>query len=193
MNKAFVKETGDDETLSSLPEMPSGVRNYITLAGYRHLQSELQRLMNAAQFEAVREGGRAPAALSDISPERAMREIEQGIHYLQARLETAEIVDPGVHTGEEKIFFGANVTYQHERGEQQNVTIVGLDELDPANGRISWRSPVAQSLLGASAGDEVMLESPAGTEMLKVLAVQYPVRNSEPGGAAASLNDKKME
>lgn len=193
MNKAFVKETGDNEALPLLPEMPSGVRNYITLAGYRHLQSELQRLMNAAQSAAVREENPDNATFSEMSPERTVREIEQRIHYLQARLEMAEIVDPGVHAGEEQIFFGANVTYQHVSGEQQSVTIVGLDELDPANGRISWLSPVAQSLLGAYAGDEVTLESPAGKEVLKVLAVHYPAPNIEPDMAAASPDDKKTE
>ena len=193
MNKAFVKETGNDETLSLLPEMPLGVRNYITPAGYRHLQSELQRLMNASQSAAARDENSDNATFPDISPERSLRDLEQSIHYLQARLETAEIVDPGVHAGEEQIFFGANVTYQHASGEQQSVTIVGLDELDPDNGRISWLSPVAQSLLGAWTGDEVTLESPAGKEVLKVLSVQYPASNIEPDMAAARSNDKKTE
>lgn len=193
MNKAFVKETGDDETLSLLPEMPLGVRNYITPAGYRHLQSELQRLMNAAQSAGAHDENSGNTVFPEMSPERSLRDLEQSIHYLQARLETAEIVDPGVHAGEEQIFFGANVIYQHQNGKQQTVTIVGLDELDPANGRISWLSPVAQSLLGAWTGDEVTLESPAGKEMLKVRAVHYPVRNSEPGATAASSSDKKTK
>jgi transcription elongation factor GreB len=51
---------------------------------------------------------------------------------------------------------------------------VGLDELDPAQGRISWLSPLAQSLLGADEGDTVLLQTPAGPEELQVLTVRYP-------------------
>ena len=179
MNKAFTKETSEDEGLSLQPEMPFGVRNYITPAGYQHLQVELLQLLDVARPRALQgdsadDLGTADLQASGDQHQLLLREIDQRIHYLQTRLETAEVVDPGVHAGGEQIFFGATVTYQNEAGERQTVTIVGLDEIDPAQGRISWLSPVADTLLGASEGDTVLLESPAGDENLEILAVRYP-------------------
>lgn len=114
------------------------------------------------------------SAEMESAPEASLREIDTRIHYLQTRLETAEIVDAGVHADGDQIFFGAIVEYENAAGERHQVTIVGLDELDPVQGRISWLSPLAQSLLGAHEGDAVLLESPAGDEGLQVLTVRYP-------------------
>ena len=191
MNKAFVKES-DDEPLSALPEMPTGVRNYITPAGYQHMQIELQHLMESLHTATTTDGGDRDQGLIVDASEIQVREIEQRIHYLQTRLEAAEVVDPSVHTYEQQIFFGATVTYRNKRDEQHVVTIVGLDELDPANGKISWLSPVAQALLNAFEGDKVMLKSPAGIEELQVLSVLYPPK-VEPDGDTTGLTNKGAE
>lgn len=189
MNKAFVKE-GIEESLSLLPDMPVGVRNYITAQGYRSLQDELQRLhdasrntrstgntgsapIDARQVEVGSEGDAASTQPAE-DLEQNMREREQRIQYLNARIETAEIVDPSVHHGIDQIFFGASVEYQNAADERHTVTIVGLDELDPSHGKISWLSPVAQALLKACEGDSVVLDSPAGNERLRILNVRYP-------------------
>ena len=191
MNKAFVKES-DDEPLSTLPEMPTGVRNYITPAGYQHMQIELQHLLESLRLASAADGGERDTDLIVDSSEMQAREIEQRIHYLQTRLETAEIIDPSVHADEQQIFFGASVTYQNEKGEQQTVTIVGLDELDPSNGKISWLSPVAQAFLNAFEGDSVTLETPAGDEELHILKVLYPSM-VELDADSAGLTNKSVE
>lgn len=162
MNKAFVKESGDDDAPVPMPEMPAGVRNYMTPAGHRRLAEELKKLL-AGHLAQDHDGSDGDA-----------RPRDQRIQYLQTRLETAEIVDPALHAGSERVFFGATVTYEHVDGECQTVTIVGLDELDPAHGLISWLSPVAQALLNTSVGDVVLLEGPAEEEELTVLDVRYP-------------------
>lgn len=193
MNKAFVKES-DDEPLSTLPEMPTGVRNYITPAGYRHMQTELWHLLGvlrAATATVTAVGEHDPDFIDNLS-EAQIRETEQRIHYLQTRLDTAEIVDPSVHAGEQQIFFGATVTYQNEKSEQQAVSIVGLDELDPSNGKISWLSPVAQALLNAFEGDSVTLETPAGDEELHISNVLYPPA-VELDASGAGLTYKSVE
>lgn len=176
MNKAFVKE-GTEESLSPLPEMPVGVRNYITPQGYRSLQDELHRLHDLSLGESQADAADAEGA-TGLQPaedrDQNMREREQRIQYLNTRLETAEIVDPSVHYGNDQIFFGASVEYQNAAAERHQVTIVGLDELDPSNGKISWLSPVAQALLKACEGDTVVVESPAGNEKLHILNVRYP-------------------
>jgi transcription elongation factor GreB len=53
------------------------------------------------------------------------------------------------------------------------VTIVGIDEVDPTNGRVSWISPIARALLKAREGDVVQLKTPAGVETLEILVVSY--------------------
>jgi transcription elongation factor GreB len=56
------------------------------------------------------------------------------------------------------------------------VTIVGIDELDPLHGKISWIAPVARALTKAHVGDVVTLQTPAGLEELEVLDVTYPAK-----------------
>jgi transcription elongation factor GreB len=59
------------------------------------------------------------------------------------------------------------------------VTIVGIDELDPLNGKISWVSPVARALTKAREGDTITLQTPLGAEELDVLRVTYPAPVAE--------------
>ena len=96
--------------------------------------------------------------------------------FLTKRLDLAEVVDPSVHHGSDQVFFGATVTYANQAGEQLTVTIVGIDELDPLNGKISWISPVARALTKAREGDSVALKTPAGMQELEILKVEYPAR-----------------
>jgi transcription elongation factor GreB len=72
------------------------------------------------------------------------------------------------------VFFGATVTYENQAGEQHTVTILGIDELDPLNGKISWVSPVARALTKSREGDAVTLQTPSGLEELEILEVSYP-------------------
>ena len=107
-----------------------------------------------------------------IYGKRRLREIDRRVRFLVKRLEAAEIVDArGRDT--DQIFFGATVTIKGKTGKQQTVTIVGIDEVDPARGNVSWVSPVAKALLKARAGDRVTLRTPAGKETLEILAVRY--------------------
>jgi len=86
----------------------------------------------------------------------------------------AEVVDPSVHHGSDQVFFGATVTYVNAKGEEHTVTIVGIDELDPLHGKISWVSPVARALTKAREGETVTLRTPAGDDELDIISVQYP-------------------
>jgi transcription elongation factor GreB len=71
------------------------------------------------------------------------------------------------------VYFGATVTVANARGEEREIAIVGVDEIDPARGHISWVSPMARALLKARVGDTVLLRTPAGTEELDVVDVRY--------------------
>jgi transcription elongation factor GreB len=85
------------------------------------------------------------------------------------------VVDPSVHQGSDQVFFGATVTYVNAAGDEQTISIVGIDELDPLNGKISWVSPVARALTKAREGDVITLRTPAGDDELEIVRVEYPL------------------
>lgn len=185
MNKAFVKESDDDDDLDGAePQVPAGTKNYITSAGYQRIKDELLHLIDIDRPEVVRivhwaasNGDRSENG-DYIYGKRRLREIDRRIRFLTKRLDIAEVVDPSVHHGSEQIFFGATVTYQTQAGLRHTVTIVGIDEIDPLNGRISWISPVARALTKASEGESVTLQTPVGAEELEILDVHYPSRTA---------------
>jgi transcription elongation factor GreB len=183
MSKAFVKESDSDDDDLALPAIPAGTKNYITPQGHRRIKDELLQLIDVDRPEVVRivhwaasNGDRSENG-DYIYGKRRLREIDRRIRFLTKRLDLAEIVDPSVHHGSDQIFFGATVTYENQAGEQHTVTILGIDELDPLNGKISWVSPVARALTKAREGDSVMLKTPVGIEELLILEVRYPEKS----------------
>jgi transcription elongation factor GreB len=89
-------------------------------------------------------------------------------------MDSAFVVDPTVHYGNDQVFFGATVSYINKAGEEHTVTIVGVDELDPLKGKISWVSPVARALTKCREGDVVPLQTPLGMDELEIISVDYP-------------------
>jgi len=184
MNKAFVKESeGDDEDDGldvQAVTLPAGSKNYMTKNGYARLRAELETLMHQERPAVVQTVSWA-ASNGDRSEngdylygKKRLREIDRRIRFLTRRLEAAEVVDPAQQPSRDQVFFGATVTYSDARGQEFCVTIVGVDEAEPLQGRISWISPVARALLKAREGDTVTLRTPSGLQSLDVLDVQYP-------------------
>ena len=188
MSKAFTRESDDDgddspELRAAQTAEAAGAKNYITPAGYARLKGELKGLVERERPEVVRTVSWA-ASNGDRSEngdylygKRRLREIDRRIRYLIKRLEIAEVVDRAV-SDPEQVFFGARVTTLDAKGAERTVHIVGVDEVDPSNGQVSWVSPVARALLKARVGDEVQLMTPGGAERLEVLDVSYPAPNS---------------
>lgn len=152
--------------------------NYITPEGARKLSEELARLRSVERPKTVQEVADA-AAQGDRSEnaeyiygKKRLREIDRRMHYLTKRLESAVVVDPKEKRGD-KIFFGATVELEDEEGKNRVYRIVGEDEIDSANGHISWRSPLGRALLGKREGDVVTVKRPAGELELEILAVRY--------------------
>jgi transcription elongation factor GreB len=83
------------------------------------------------------------------------------------------VVDPAGREATDQVFFGATVTVQDEAGATDSYAIVGIDEADPARGRISWISPLARALLKAREGEAVRCQIPGGTRELEILSVRY--------------------
>jgi transcription elongation factor GreB len=184
MSKAFVKDDAEDEELD--PPEPSGgpARNYITPAGHARLKSELMHLLDVERPEMVRVVSWA-ASNGDRSEngdylygKKRLREIDRRIRFLTRRLDIAEVVDSSQQQGLDQVFFGATVTYLQSDGVERTVRIVGIDEVDPLNGQISWISPVAKALIKAREGDTVSLMTPAGRLELEVLEVRYDMASA---------------
>ncbi|HUL91250.1 MAG TPA: transcription elongation factor GreB [Burkholderiales bacterium] len=179
MSKAFTRENdAPEEELEVEPRMPAGTKNYITPAGHARLTAELKFLVERERPELIKTVSWA-AANGDRSEnadylygKKRLREIERRIRFLMKRLEAAEVVDPR-DQDQDRVFFGATVTYSDASGKEHTVSIVGTDEVDPARGRVSWVSPVARALLKAREGDTVTLQTPGGEERLEVLEIRY--------------------
>ncbi len=185
MSKAFVRDSDGDEDDDSagLPPIPPGARNYITPQGYQRIRTELLQLIDVERPEVVKvvhwaasNGDRSENG-DYIYGKRRLREIDRRIRFLTKRMDLAEVVDPSVHHGSDQVFFGATVCYVNGAGDEHTVTIVGIDELDPLQGKISWVSPVARALTKAREGDVVTLRTPAGDDALEILSVSYPARS----------------
>lgn len=181
MSKAFVKEGADQEEDEDFeaPSLPAGTKNYMTLDGYRRMKAELLNLLDVERPEVVRTVSWA-ASNGDRSEngdyiygKKRLREIDRRIRFLTRRLDAAEVVDVGAREPTDQVFFGATITYLTARGERQQVTIVGVDEVDPARRHVSWVSPIARALLKSREGDSVQFQTPSGPETIEVLEVRY--------------------
>jgi len=179
MSKAFVREDADadDEHEAAAPQAPAG-KNYITPDGFARLQAEKKRLLEVERPEVVKVVAWA-ASLGDRSEnadylygKKRLREIDRRVRFLIKRLEAAQIVQSSGRDTDQ-IFFGAQVRVRGPAGER-SVRIVGIDEVDPKRGDVSWISPIAKALLKAREGDRVVLRTPAGEEKLEILEVSYP-------------------
>ena len=179
MNKAFIKETDEDEELEPAQQLPIGLKNYITPLGYQRLKDELDQLWKEERPALVKtitwaasNGDRSENG-DYIYGKKRLREIDRRIRFLSKRLDNAEVIDPTQRVNCDQVFFGATVVVCGEDGSERKYSIVGVDEADPACGLISWVSPLARALLKARADDVVMLRVPGGVEELVVAEVVY--------------------
>ena len=180
MSKAFTRESDEAEEDEAAPEVeqPQGVKNYITPAGYARMHAELKQLLDVERPETVRvvhwaasNGDRSENG-DYIYGKKRLREIDRRIRFLIKRLEIAEVVDSRGQE-QERVFFGATVRVRDGAGGVRSVSIVGMDEVDPARGRVSWVSPIARALLKAREGDTVSLRTPSGVEELEIEEIRY--------------------
>ena len=180
MSKAFTKESDADEDLDleAAESAPQVAKNYITPAGYRRLREELAGLWEVERPKLVEtiawaasNGDRSENA-DYIYGKRRLREVDRRVRFLSKRIDSAEVVD-NAGRDDDRAFFGATVAYRDRAGVERAVSIVGIDEVDPARGRVSWISPIAKALLKAREGDVVTLRTPAGAEEIEVLEVRY--------------------
>ena len=149
MSKAFTKDDGPTpaEVPRHRPPLPSGLPNYVTPSGLAALREELARIE-------AEPGKHGPTWRAE----------------LEERIATAVVPMPPIDRGE--IRFGARVRLRGHEGERE-VRIVGVDEADPAAGRVTFVAPRARALLGHRVDDVVSVRTPGGEERLEILGVAY--------------------
>lgn len=168
MSRAFVKEDNEDMMGEELPERPvSPEPNYVTASGMEQLRGKVEALQ--AEHASLKQA-------AETFERPRLIQVERDLRYFQARLDSAILVDVATQPADE-VRFGASVSTEDEGGETHTFTIVGEDESDIAEGRVSWQSPLAKALMGARAGDTVTWNRPAGSTTLEVLEIRYPNRN----------------
>jgi transcription elongation factor GreA len=152
----------------------------MTTRGAELLRTELHRLKTAERpnvIVAIAEA-RAHGDLSENAEYDAARAqqgfIEGRISELEAKLGNANIIDPKLLDSDGRCVFGATVEIEdQEGGEKLVVQIVGDDEADIKEGKISVGSPVARALIGKSAGDVAEVQTPGGIKHYEILEVRY--------------------
>jgi len=168
MSKAFTKESDEGSGNEVHPEpkdpLPAGVKNYVTPEGAAALREELSRLEGEPRQKAGADKGGAAT--------KRLEALERRIQFLRDRVANMTVVDPGSQD-KDSVHFGATVTVADEEGNEKSYRIVGVDESDPAKGKISWISPIAKALISARVGDVVTLELPDGNAELEILQIDY--------------------
>jgi len=158
--------------------MSDAPKNYMTPAGFRRLSEELAHLWKVERPPVVEtvawaagNGDRSENG-DYIYGKQKLRQIDRRIRHLSKRLDCAVVVD-NAGKRHERVYFGATVTFAHQAGAERTVTIVGVDEIDAGDVRISWRSPMATALLKAKVGDVVTLRTPRGPAAIEVIDIRY--------------------
>jgi len=152
----------------------------ITLRGAELLRAELHRLKTverpkvvAAIAEARSHGDLSENAEYDAAKER-QGFIEGRIKDVEGKLGHAQIIDPKLLDADGRVVFGATVELEDaDSGETVTYQIVGDDEADLKQGKISLNSPVARALIGKFAGDVVEVATPGGKREYEILDVRY--------------------
>jgi transcription elongation GreA/GreB family factor len=163
MSRAFVKEPDGDRAIEELPErVHSPHVNYVTPAGLRQLQGRVGELL------ARRE--RLAGAVSAENKKRLLP-IDRDLRYYEERIRRAVLIDPADQPKDE-VRFGAVVDVETPEGRRMTFALVGEDEADAAQGKISWFSPLALALAEARVGDAVVWKRPAGEVELTVVAIR---------------------
>ena len=153
---------------------------FITPQGLARIRAEYEQLFGEERPKIVDIVSWA-ASLGDRSEnadylygKKRLREIDRRLSYLSKVMKSAKVVDPAKQEQRDTVRFGAVVELADENDDRRVVTLVGEDESDASEGRISWAAPIARALVGARVGDERIVRLPAGEKSYEILSIRYP-------------------
>ena len=153
-------------------------KDYITPSGYKKLQDELNHLYKVERPEvtatvawAASNGDRSENADYQYG-KRRLRQIDRRLEFLVKKLDSLQVVDPETIKAEH-VLFGATVKILNDDGEEKVFSIVGVDEVDVKQGKISWKSPVGAALIKGKVGDYLTVKTPSGEQGLEILEIKY--------------------
>lgn len=160
MSKAFTKEDGAGElpVLRAAPTVPPGEKRYITPEGMAALVQQRDALA-------------ARLLETPVTEVAARNELELQRTVLDATIAVLTVAEPPVDPA--RVFFGAWVVLEDEDGERVTYRLVGPDETDVREGRISVDSPVARALLGRAVGEFVTVQRPRGPREYELQEIRY--------------------
>ncbi|NEX15109.1 MAG: transcription elongation factor GreA [Halochromatium sp.] len=152
----------------------------LTARGAEQLREELERLKRIERprvIEAIAEA-RAHGDLKENAEYHAAREqqgfIEGRIKEIESKLSNAEIIDVTKLNPGGRVVFGATVdVLEIDKDEEHTFVIVGDDEADIKQGKISVGSPIARGLIGKAEGDTALVAAPGGQREFEILEVRY--------------------
>jgi transcription elongation factor GreB len=164
MSRAFVKEPDGDQADTELPDKPqSGLPNYITVQGLAVLKERLAAMQQ--EYDSLK-------ADESLASKNRIKLLNQELRYLQQRVQSAIPIDPAQQPTD-SIHFGATVEMLDADDQAYTFTIVGEDEAEPDQGKISWASPLAKALMGKQVDDVVVWERPSGELELEITDFSY--------------------
>lgn len=152
----------------------------LTKAGEAKLRAQLQTLktserqrLRVALNEALAHGD-----LKENAEYHAAKEeqglLEAKISYIEGQLQTCTVVDIAQFKSQDKVMFGATITLKNlDNDKKMEFQLVGEPETDLSNGKISYKSPIAQACIGQSTGDCVEVDTPNGSDTYEILSIQY--------------------
>jgi transcription elongation factor GreA len=151
----------------------------MTPNGHKKLKEELNDLLKVQRpqnIKAISEA-RAHGDLSENAEYHAAKErqsfLEGRIQELQSKIALAEVIDPSA-ISQDKVAFGATVRLLDvDTDEEKLFMLVGPEEADIKQGKISIHSPIGRSLIGKEIGDEVIVKAPAKTIEYELLEIRF--------------------
>lgn len=158
MSVAFTRESDAEAAAADLPDRPVPAHaNLVTVSGLAAIEAEL------ANARAAYDAARSDAGIS--ADRSAMARATRDLRYWSARRANAQLVETRNQDG--SVGFGSTVYFERADGRRQQYRIVGDDEADPAQGRVSHVSPLARAMVGKVVGDVVELAGQP-VEIIKV-------------------------
>jgi len=165
MSRGFVKEDDLEHAGTDLPERPLSLYpNYVTPIGLKLLQNEAAKL-DQLRADLIKRK-------DDAIAQQELAKVDRDLRYFSARLEQAILVEPSKQP-KETVLFGAIVEVEDEEGNILRFSIVGEDEADISQHKVSYVSPIAKALIGRKVGDSVVWQRPAGDLMLEIIKINY--------------------